>query len=74
MDFLNIFSAQNDCIGIGYLMGTEIFSCKEAALEGQKKVCQSVSQPCRIFNPSTGSAREEDIAKIDWLRLANQDL
>ena len=44
MDFLNIFSAQNDCIGIGYLMGTAIFSCKEAALEGQmfKCVCLSV--------------------------------
>ena len=25
MDFLNIFSAQNDCIAIGYLIGTEMF-------------------------------------------------
>ena len=25
MDFLDIFSAQNDCLVIGYLMGTEIF-------------------------------------------------
>ena len=27
MDFLDIFSAQNDCLVIGYLMGTEIYVC-----------------------------------------------
>ena len=27
------------------------------------------SQPCRIFNPSTGSAREEDIARGSRLSI-----
>ena len=25
MNFLDIFRAQNDCLGVGYLMGKEIF-------------------------------------------------
>ena len=49
MDFLNIFSAQNDCIGIGYLMGTEIFSRKEAAkkqlLKGKRKCVSLCVRP-----------------------------